>query len=73
LLKSKLNSEVESNLELEKSKLSKLFLKIDKTISLLILFFLFFKFPFTKNLSFFCCIFKNSELNFIELNLNKIF
>ena len=73
LLKSKVNSEVESNFVLEKSKFSKLLLKINKISSLLILFFLFFKFPFTKNLSFFFLIIRCSELKFILLKLNKIF
>ena len=57
----------------DKSKFSKSLLKINKIKLLLILFFLFFKFPFTINLSFFFLIFKNSELKFISLKLNKIF
>ena len=72
LLKSKLNSEFESNFVLEKSKFSKLLLKIKKISSLLILFFLFFKFPFTKNLLSFSFIFRYSDSKFILLKLNKI-
>ena len=72
LLKSKVNSEVESNFVLEKSKFSKLLLKINKINSLLILFFLFFKFPLTKNLLSFSLIVRYSESKFILLKLNKI-
>ena len=68
-----MKSELDSNLELEKSKFSKLLLKINKIKSLLILFFLLFKFPFTENFLFFFSIVKSSELNFILLNSNKIF
>ena len=72
LFKSKVNSEFEIKLEFEISIFWKLFLKINKIKSLFILFFLLLKFPFTENLLFSCLIFKNSELKFILLNLNKI-
>ena len=68
-----MNSDVESNFVFKKSKFSKLLLKINKIKSLLILLFLFFKFPFTKKLSFFFLIFKYSESKFILLNSNKIY
>ena len=59
------NFDIESNLEFEKSKLSRLFLNKNEKISSSILLFLFFKFPSTEKFSSFFLIFKKSELNLV--------